>query len=198
MNKTSDSADETQRWTDLLSQQGRILDQLTGTWFNALRIILMAVALVFVLLAGMMAYMVWSTHRRGEVQFDRTDALYDRVAELQERMEVQWDTGHEALQDEMRALQKDARARLRRDIDALQSAYQDTLSAQVQAAQRLRQDLDRIVRLAEEMKATSQRYAASIDRGQALYEEMGICFGRKVERFVPEFKEITESPDRIY
>ena len=32
----------------------------------------------------------------------------------------------------------------------------------------------------------------------ALYEEMGICFGRKVERFVPEFKEITEAPDRIY
>ncbi len=34
--------------------------------------------------------------------------------------------------------------------------------------------------------------------GVALYEEMGICFGRKVERFVPEFKEITEAPDRIY
>jgi 6-phosphofructokinase 1 len=32
----------------------------------------------------------------------------------------------------------------------------------------------------------------------ALYEEMGICFGRKVERFVPEFKEITKAPDRIY
>lgn len=32
----------------------------------------------------------------------------------------------------------------------------------------------------------------------ALYEEMGICFGRKMERFVPEFKEITKAPDRIY
>ncbi len=52
------------------------------------------------------------------------------------------------------------------------------------------------IRYMPSKQAIKQRYV-DLDK-IALYEEMGICFGRKVERFVPEFKEITEAPDRIY
>ena len=172
MSESIESTDEAQRRTDFLAQQGHILDQLTGTWFNALRIILMAVALHFVLLAGMMAYMTFSTHRRAEIQLDRVDALYDGVAQLQQGMETQWDTDREALQDQMKALQEEARAQLRRDLDALRSAQQDTLKAQAGVAQGLRHALERAVGLAEEVQATSQQYAASIAQGQVLNQQM--------------------------
>jgi hypothetical protein len=124
------------------------------------------------LLAAMMVYTTWSTHRMVRAELDRAEVLYDQVSELQQRVGIQWDMDRTDFGQQVQALQEEARGRLRGDIDEVRRALVDTLEAQAALAQRLRRSLEHVTRLAQDTKAASDRLAASISEERSLSRQV--------------------------